>query len=365
MIDIVYTINFLTNGGPTRVLQNIINNLDKSKYNVMILTLINQNNQEIVNNLKKDGIKIIELNYEKKMSMVIKQRNKIINLINKINPQIIHTHGIVSTIIVSSNKVKAKKITTIHNNIFEDYRYTYGNIKGFIYALMHIYCLKKFDETICCSKTSYNVLKNILKRVSYIRNGINVQKSNNSSDIRQKIRKELNIDDTNIVYVYGGVINERKRVVELVKMFSNALKENENLLIVGDGPQMENAKINANKKVIFVGFKENIIDYFQASDIYVSNSASEGFSISVIEALSCGLLCLLSDIPSHKECFEIDQNYYIGEYFNKLDFNKKKDVIFNKIKTINKQKLIEFQEKYLSAEYMTSQYEKYYYKYIE
>ena len=365
MIDILYTINFLNNGGPTRVLQNIVKKLDKSKYNIIILTLINQNNQEIVESLRKDGIKIIEMNYEKKMITVLKESRKIIDIINEINPQIIHTHGIVSTIIVSSSKIKAKKITTIHNNIFEDYKYTYGSGKGRIYAMMHIYCLRKFDEIICCSKTSYNILKNKLKRTSFIRNGIDVDQNNDVGNIKQQIRKELNIDENAIVYVYGGVINERKRVVELVKIFSNVLKENERLLIVGDGPKIEEAQMYSNEKVIFVGFKNNIIEYFQASDIYISNSASEGFSISVIEALSCKLLCLLSDIPSHKECFEIDKDYYIGEYFNEADFINKRECILRKIKEIDREKLIEFQEKYLSADSMTSQYDKYYSKYIE
>ncbi len=362
MIDILYMINYLTNGGPTRVLQNIIKELDISKYNITILTLINQNNQEIVSDLKRNGIKVIELNYEKKMSTVIKKKNRVIELINTINPQIIHTHGIVSTIIVASNKLKNRKITTIHNNIFEDYKYTYGKMKGIIYALVHLYCLRKFNQIICCSKTSYDILKNKLKNVSYIVNGVDVKKNENSVEIRKKIRKELNVNEEDIVYVYGGVINNRKRVDELVKMFSSNLKKNERLLIVGDGPLIEKAKENANERVIFTGFKENIIEYFQASDIYISNSASEGFSISIIEALSCKLLCLLSDIPSHKECFEIDTNYYLGEYFNETDFIEKKNRVCKKMETQNRDKLVEFQKKYLSAKSMTLQYEKCYYK---
>ena len=74
MIDILYMINYLTNGGPTRVLQNIIKELDISKYNITILTLINQNNQEIVSDLKRNGIKVIELNYEKKCQQLLKRK---------------------------------------------------------------------------------------------------------------------------------------------------------------------------------------------------------------------------------------------------------------------------------------------------
>lgn len=73
-----------------------------------------------------------------------------------------------------------------------------------------------------------------------------------------------------------------------------------------------------------------------------------------------GLLCLLSNIPSHKECLEIDNNYYIGENFELEDFEDKKNIVSNRVKNIDKNKLKEFQSKYLSARAMTQEYEKKY-----
>lgn len=284
MINILYTINFLTNGGPTRVLQNIIYSLDTKKYNITVLTLINENNPKIVNELKEYGVKVIELDYNKKALQILKKRKKIISLINSINADVIHTHGIVTTFIVASSKIKSKKITTIHNNMYEDYKYTYGKIKGYAITKLHMRKLKKFDNVICCSKTSYEILKGKLKNAEYIRNGIDIPKT--KANARAKIRDELEIEKDAIVYIYGGVITKRKRVVELVNMFNNALRKNEYLIIVGDGPLKEKAEKIKNDNIKFVGFKTNIIDYFFASDVYVSYSSSEGFSISIIEALA-------------------------------------------------------------------------------
>ena len=59
------------------------------------------------------------------------------------------------------------------------------------------------------------------------------------------------------------------------------------------------------------------------SDVYVSASKSEGFSISVLEALSCGLGLFLSDIPSHREVVEMGQDVYLGEIFSSGDFEIK------------------------------------------
>ena len=360
MTKILYTINFLTNGGPTRVLENIIKGLNSNEFDIYILTLINENNKEIVDKLTKKGIKIISLNYTKSLKEIMKNRNNIINKINEINPDIIHTHGIVSTIILYSNKINAKRITTVHNSIFEDYKHTYGKFRGIVYAYIHIFALKKFDEVICCSKTSYEVLKKYVKKAKYIRNGIDIENKKDDIDTRKKVRKELKIKNDAIVYIYGGVINSRKRVIELVEFFNSTLTNNEYLIIVGDGELKNEAEnVKKNNNIIFTGFKTNIIDYFQASDIYVSYSSSEGFSISVIEALECELLLFLSDIPSHKECFEIDSNYYLGEIFNKENFAQKKDEITKNV-TYNKDYIKEFKYKYLSSEAMANQYIKYY-----
>lgn len=358
MTNILYTINFLTNGGPTRVLQNIIKNIDMKKYKVGILTLIDQNDNEIINELKSMGVEIIELKYNKKMLQIIKNKNEIINTINDFNPMIIHTHGIVSTFICADKKVSGKKITTIHNNMFEDYKYTYGPLKGSIYSLIHIKKLKKFDYTVCCSKTSYDVLKDRLQNITYIRNGIDIKKIRNKKTIKQEIRKKINVKENDIVYVYGGVLNNRKRIIELIQLFKQNYEKNEFLLIVGDGPLIEKAKNESNSNIIFTGFKENIIEYFFASDIYISNSSSEGFSISVIEALSCGLLCFLSDIPSHKECFDINKSVYIGEYFCEKDFAEKKINLISHLRMQDeiKKELSNFQEKYLSSQAMADKY---------
>ena len=55
-IKILYTINFVTNGGPSRVLLNQIYNLNKNEFDIYLLTIIDQNDKSIINNLKKFGV---------------------------------------------------------------------------------------------------------------------------------------------------------------------------------------------------------------------------------------------------------------------------------------------------------------------
>ena len=361
-IKILYTINYLNNGGPTKVLQNQIFALNKEKFDIYLLTIIDLNDKIIENELKEYGVKIIKFKMRKKIEDIFLYKKKIIDIVKEIMPDIIHTHGIVTTIILASNRIKCKKVTTIHDNIYEDYKSTYGKINGMLIAEIHILKLKKFDYVFCCSKTSCDVIKNRFKKITYIRNGIdvNVPSKEDRILIRNKIRKDLGIGKSDTVFCYCGVLKNIKRVKELVELFNSNLNKDEYLLIIGDGPEFYDIKSSIkNKNIIMLGFKKNVIDYYVASDIYTSNSFSEGFSISIIEALSCNLLLLLSEIPSHKECFSIDQTQYIGEYFNKDNFVNKKEKISSEI---GKSGVRLFYEKNLSANSMMERYEEFYFK---
>jgi len=56
-----------------------------------------------------------------------------------------------------------------------------------------------------------------------------------------------------------------------------------------------------------VGFDE-LPDYIRSADVYVSASHSDGSSISLLEAMACGLPAVVSDIPGNREWVEPETN---------------------------------------------------------
>lgn len=70
--------------------------------------------------------------------------------------------------------------------------------------------------------------------------------------------------------------------------------------IVGDGSERKSLELEAKsleleEKVKFVGWKNNLEDYYKNADIYISTSLYEGYGISTIEAGIFGLDLVLSD----------------------------------------------------------------------
>lgn len=97
----------------------------------------------------------------------------------------------------------------------------------------------------------------------------------------------------------------------LVEAFANIVNDNNNfrLTIVGDGNQRPLLQELINKyslksKVLLVGRKSRseVADILANSDVYVSSSRNENFSVSVLEALSVGLPIVATVCGGIKEC---------------------------------------------------------------
>jgi glycosyltransferase involved in cell wall biosynthesis len=90
------------------------------------------------------------------------------------------------------------------------------------------------------------------------------------------------------------------------------------LLLLGGGSQGSIirqilSKGNVIDRVTFPGHINNreLPRFYQMADLYISPSHVDGSSVSLMEALACGLPCLVSDIPANKEWVFDDQNGWL------------------------------------------------------
>ena len=66
-------------------------------------------------------------------------------------------------------------------------------------------------------------------------------------------------------------------------------------------------------KVQFTGYinQEELPRYYNEADVYISPSHVDGSSVSLMEAMACGLPCLVSDIPANKEWVTEGENGWL------------------------------------------------------
>lgn len=96
----------------------------------------------------------------------------------------------------------------------------------------------------------------------------------------------------------------------LIKAFAK-MRENSNirLFIIGEGRQRRNLQsliehYKLNDSVVLYGRKnkKEIVEILRTSDVYVSSSRNENFSVSILEALSVGLPVIATDCGGIREC---------------------------------------------------------------
>ncbi|RPA68468.1 glycosyltransferase [Cyclobacteriaceae bacterium YHN15] len=104
-----------------------------------------------------------------------------------------------------------------------------------------------------------------------------------------------------------------KNLDTLIKVFSEIVEEYQDrglkLWIVGDGPEKGNLealvkKLGIHENVVFWGFQEDVVSYLKEADAFVLSSFSEGFSISLVEAMLCGLPCVVTNQGGPNEIVE-------------------------------------------------------------
>lgn len=350
MKRVAYVINYIVKNGPSSVVLNLINNLDRSEYDISLITLFEGNNAEVVSALRNNGVTVYECSTLSRMKCLLGQSKEFSDIVDKGHFDILHTHGIIPDVLSSRLHTAAKRITTIHNNMYEDYLDSYGYAKSRIFIALHLAALKKLDVCVCCSRSVYDVMKRRLPNASFIRNGIKPVQAHSVIT-----RAEVDVPEDACVFLYAGVLNSGKNIVWLIDNFVQYHEGDEYLLVLGKGEKEAECKAKADDHVRMLGFQTDPIAYMNISDVYVSASKSEGFSISVLEALSCGLGLFLSDIPSHREVVEMGQDVYLGETFSQDDFEIKLKAL--RERKTNKAEIRAFQEKELSAKEMTKRYE--------
>jgi glycosyltransferase involved in cell wall biosynthesis len=144
-------------------------------------------------------------------------------------------------------------------------------------------------------------------RVRLIPNGVDTQRfSPLSPDGRSALRRSLGLPDAPLV-TYVGIINPRKNIDGILRIWQTvcARQPAAHLAIVGPHPSdtdpffaqlvafVKSAGLGA--RVTFTGFRDPVVPYLQAADAFLFPSRQEGMANSVLEAMACGVPCLVSD----------------------------------------------------------------------
>lgn len=308
---ILYIVSTLQRCGPVNILYNLVRNIDQNKFIISILTLSPEEDNSRENDFYMLNINVYKLNLSR-FKMYLFGKRCFAKLIKQLSPDIIHTHGFRADYYAKDYGKTKKIFSTIQNYPHKDYPMLYGRILGSLMARKQIEMIRLTKNSVACSQAVSSELRDKFKaETQVIYNGINIDKfkmvdTHDKSYLRQKLK----IQNETKVFLFVGVLVERKNPIFLIEAFINSDAKNNNLLIViGDGSLLEQCRKMQSDKIRIIGKvcdNESYLEYLNVSDIFISASQAEGLPTAVLEAMSVGLPVLLSDIQPHKEIIELN-----------------------------------------------------------
>lgn len=136
--------------------------------------------------------------------------------------------------------------------------------------------------------------------VTTILNGIDADAIVTRAQQNSKKREEIGLPDDAIVIGCVGRFVERKNISLLLHSFADLSIRYPKLyvVLVGTGPQEEMLRsladtLGIRERTIFV-IGQSAYGYYPLFDIFVLCSRQEGLSIALLEAMSCGLPCIIT-----------------------------------------------------------------------
>jgi glycosyltransferase involved in cell wall biosynthesis len=187
--------------------------------------------------------------------------------------------------------------------------------------------LRRADRIICVSsalKEEAVKLGAAPEKVAVIHMGIDVQKFNPSLR-EQSLLQDLDMADKPVV-ISTRNLEPIYDVETLIKAIPIILREvhEARFIVSGKGKQLEHLEslaktLGISHSVRFVGWipEKDFPNYLASSDVYVSTSLSDGTSVSLLEALSCGLAPVVTDIPANRPWISDGRNGFlvpVGDY---------------------------------------------------
>lgn len=168
-------------------------------------------------------------------------------------------------------------------------------------------CLANYDRVIVFSFVQRNLLIRLgvpEEKVAVIPNGVDTEKYFPApSNLKAQLHARR-------IFVYQGRIAPEKNVESLLRAWRNSnMGDDCKLLIVGNGPLAASLKYaySTEPNIKWMGFiadEHQRINILRGSDVFVLPSLVEGLSISLLEAMACGLTCIATDAGADGEVLE-------------------------------------------------------------
>lgn len=309
-IKILVTVGSLGVGGNEMFVMNLLRHIDKSKFQ-MDFAVFDRQRLDYYEEVKTLGGQVFfcESTKSGKICQMIDQKRKIDRLLKEHHYDIIHCNscsffGMLPGI--AAGKRNGLKVISHSHGVGMQGK---GCIDIAARTVLRSIISQNVDYGFSCSdlagKSKYTEKFINSKRYVIIRNAIEVSGYLFNKDTRDKMRKEIGLNDKDFVIGQVGRFEKEKNHAFSIEIFNSVLrqKNNSKLLFIGDGSLIDEIKskvkeMKLDRDVVFLGKRDDVNNLYNTIDCLIMPSLFEGFPFVLVEAQINGLNCIVSDVIS-------------------------------------------------------------------
>lgn len=271
---------------------------------------------------------------------------KLKKVIEKENFDMIHCHTPVAAFLtrLAAKKVRKKGTKVIYTA--HGFHFFKGAplINWLIYFTVEWIGSFFTDALITMNKEDYDIADKYLhaKKTFFVHGvGVDICKFKKSDKTREEKLNELKIPTDSTVILSVGELSKRKNHEVILKAISKIKGKNIYYCIAGIGEKYEYLKelakeLNISDRFILLGFRKDINELLSCLDIFCFPSLHEGLPVSVMEAMSVGIPCIVSNVRGNNDLIDDNKGGFLVSTRSVEEF-KDKIIFFMNNKDVNKE----------------------------
>ena len=286
----------------------------KLGHNVRIVTSTRtrDENGKIVNTstgfkVLDNGVELVRIEVKGKLRLMLGWYAGILPLIQEYQPDLIFVHGLCS--FIPRDALKYKKLYNKNVRIVADNHQDRGTtiVSGFPFSTimsLHRRCWKKWISgidkvygTTSWRKTFAEKYYGIpCEKCEVLIMGVDTDRIKKDWKFwRDTVKQKLGIPESDFVFITGGKLDNRKKILESMRAFHKTNEPYTRFLIFGSVDKEIKAEfetiISSDPRIIYIGYidSNDVWKYFYAADFGVFAGRH---SVLWEEAIGCGLPCL-------------------------------------------------------------------------
>jgi glycosyltransferase involved in cell wall biosynthesis len=210
-------------------------------------------------------------------------------------------------------------------------------INWLLYYPVEKWLARYTDALITINQEDYDLARRKMKlrkggKVYYVPGvGIDSEKFGKASIDKGAKRRELGIPEDAVLLLSVGELNQNKNHETVIRAIADM---NVYYVIAGTGESQQYLESlidthNLQDRVKLLGFRNDVKELYEASDIFVFPSFREGLSVAVMESMASGLPCVISRIRGNVDLIEDGVNGFLCDPRNALEFAEKIALLAN------------------------------------